>query len=134
MNFNNINANFNNINATGKAGQANLELRLAKKDLDSTGVAATQPNTPTSKTFLTESSSKKVSIKDPYQELSDFMKMTDAQKMQYLWLKKHGISPEEFESMSGEDKQKLVEKMQQELEAQMKKSIESPESSSSSLV
>jgi hypothetical protein len=60
--------------------------------------------------------------------------MTDAQKMQYLWLKKHGISPEEFESMSGEDKQKLVEKMQQELEAQMKKSIESPESSSSSLV
>jgi predicted flavoprotein YhiN len=126
--------NFNNINATGKAGQTNLELRLAKKDLDSSGVAITQPDTPASKTFLTESSSKKVSIKDPYQELSDFMKMTDAQKMQYLWLKKHGISPEEFESMSGEDKQKLVEKMQQDLEAQMKKAIESPESSSSSLV
>jgi uncharacterized UBP type Zn finger protein len=126
--------NFNNINAASKAGQTNIELRLAKKDTDNSGLAATQPDTPASKTFLTESSTQKVGIKDPYQELSDFMKMTDAQKMQYLWLKKNGISPEEFEAMSGEDKQKLVEKMQQDLEAQMKKAIESPESSSSSLV
>jgi predicted flavoprotein YhiN len=126
--------NFNNINAASKAGQTNIELRLAKKDTDNSGLAATQPDTPASKTFLTESSTQKVGIKDPYQELSDFMKMTDAQKMQYLWLKKNGISPEEFEAMSAEDKQQLVEKMQQDLEAQMKKAIESPESSSSSLV
>ncbi|MFD0912318.1 hypothetical protein [Methylophilus luteus] len=126
--------NFNNINAAGMAGPGNIELRFAKKDTDGSDLAATEPGTPASKTFLTESASKKVSIKDPYQELSDFMKMTDAQKMQYLWLKKHGISPEEFESMSGEDKQKLVEKMQQELEAQMKKAIESPDQSSATLV
>jgi predicted flavoprotein YhiN len=126
--------NFNNINAASKAGQTNIELRLGKKDTDNSGLAATQPDTPASKTFLTESSTQKVGTKDPYQELSDFMKMTDAQKMQYLWLKKNGISPEEFEAMSAEDKQQLVEKMQQELEAQMKKAIESPESSSSSLV
>lgn len=126
--------NFNNINAAAKAGQTNIELRFEKKNLESSGLPATEPGTPASKTFLTESSSKKVSIKDPYQELSDFMKMTDAQKMQYLWLKKHGISPEEFESMSGEDKQKLVEKMQQELEAQMKKAIESPDQTSATVV
>lgn len=126
--------NFNNINAASKAGPGNIELRFAKKNTESSGLAATEPGTPASKTFLTESASKKVSIKDPYQELSDFMKMTDAQKMQYLWLKKHGISPEEFESMSGEEKQKLVEKMQQELEAQMKKSIESPDQSSATVV
>jgi hypothetical protein len=51
------------------------------------------------------------------------MKMTDAQKMQYLWL----FSQEEFDAMSGEDKQKLVEIMQEEFKAQMKEAIQSPE-------
>lgn len=35
--------------------------------------------------------------------------------------------------MSGEDKEKLVEKMQEELKAQMKNAIESPEKTSLSL-
>lgn len=119
--------NFNNIGSAIKVGSTNTELRLDKKNIEE---AAAEQSSPASKTYLTESTSQKTGVKDPYQELSDFMKMTDAQKMQYLWLKKHGISPEEFESMSGEDKQKLVEKMQEELKAQMKEAIESPEKSS----
>ncbi|MFD1121563.1 hypothetical protein ACFQ2T_03525 [Methylophilus flavus] len=124
--------NFNNISATNKTSLTNIELRFEKKAAEDAGPAAVEQSTPASQTYLTESSSKS-GIKDPYQELSDFMKMTDAQKMQYLWLKKHGISPEEFESMSGEDKQKLVEKMQEELKAQMKEAIESPEKTSLAL-
>ena len=124
--------NLNNIGAASKTGQSNIELRFEKKDLEGSGPALTEQSTPATKTYLTESSSK-VGVKDPYQELSDFMKMTDAQKMQYLWLKKHGISQEEFDAMGGEDKQKLVEKMQQELEAQMKKAIESPDQTSLAL-
>ncbi len=119
--------NFNNIGSAIKVGSINSELKIGKQNIEE---APVEQSSPASKTYLTESSSQKVGVKDPYQELSDFMKMTDAQKMQYLWLKKNGISPEEFEAMSGEDKQKLVEKMQEELKAQMKEAIESPEKAS----
>jgi predicted flavoprotein YhiN len=121
--------NFNTIDAVSKIGHTNTALKFNKKDIED----SVEQNATASKTFLSESSSQKVGVKDPYQELSDFMKMTDAQKMQYLWLKKHGISQEEFDAMSGEDKQKLVEKMQEELKAQMKNAIESPEKTSLSL-
>ncbi len=120
--------NFDNIGAINKTGQANLELRFDKKEAGSLGNVIEQ-TTPASKTFLSESSAK-VNIKDPYQELSDFMKMTDAQKMQYLWLKKHGISQEEFEAMSDEDKQKLVQQMQEELKTRIQQTVESPDKSS----
>lgn len=116
---------FDNIGAINKAGQASLELRLGKKEVGGQGNVIEQ-TTPASKTFLSESSAK-VNIKDPYQELSDFMKMTDAQKMQYLWLKKHGISQEEFAAMSDEEKQKLVQQMHEELKTQIQQAVESPD-------
>lgn len=120
--------NFDNIGAINKTRQANLELRFDKKEAGVQGNVI-EHTTPASKTFLSESSAK-VNIKDPYQELSDFMKMTDAQKMQYLWLKKHGISQEEFAAMSDEEKQKLVQKMQEELKTQIQQAVESPDKSS----
>lgn len=125
--------NFNHIGAASKIGQTNIELRFEKSDIEDPGKTPAAESTPSSKTYLTESTSNNVGIKDPYQELSDFMKMSDAQKMQYLWLKKHGISQEEFDAMSGEDKQKLVEQMQEELKAQMKQAIESPDDTSLAL-
>lgn len=120
--------NFDHIGAISKIGQANLDFRFEKKDTDDSAKVIEQ-TTPASKTFLSESSAK-VNIRDPYQELSDFMKMTDAQKMQYLWLKKHGISQEEFAAMSDEEKQKLVQQMQEELKTQIQQLVESPEKSS----
>lgn len=125
--------NFNHIGVASKIGQTNIELRFEKSDIEDPGKMPAAESTPASKTYLTESTSNNVGIKDPYQELSDFMKMSDAQKMQYLWLKKHGISQEEFDAMSGEDKQKLVEQMQEELKAQMKQAIESPDDTSLAL-
>jgi predicted flavoprotein YhiN len=120
--------NVDNIGAINKTGQASLESRSGKKQADGQENVIEQ-TTPASKTFLSESSAK-VNIKDPYQELSDFMKMTDAQKMQYLWLKKHGISQEEFAAMSDEEKQKLVQQMQEELKTQIQQAVESPDKSS----
>lgn len=120
---------FNDIGAISKIGQTSTALKFNKKDTED----SVEQSSPASKTFLSESSSQKVGVKDPYQELSDFMKMSDAQKMQYLWLKKHGISQEEFDAMSGEDKQKLVQQMQEELKTQMKEAAASPEKTSLNL-
>ncbi|HSH86609.1 MAG TPA: hypothetical protein VK958_05070 [Methylophilus sp.] len=74
---------FNDIGAINKIGQTSTALKFNKKDTED----SVEQSSPASKTFLSESSSQKVGVKDPYQELSDFMKMSDAQKMQYLWLR-----------------------------------------------
>jgi predicted flavoprotein YhiN len=52
---------------------------------------------------------------DPAQELQDYMKMSYAEKLQWSWMNAHGISKEEFEAMSPEDKQKLLDQMREEL-------------------
>ncbi|HWU34666.1 MAG TPA: hypothetical protein VN023_05505 [Methylovorus sp.] len=52
---------------------------------------------------------------DPAQELQEYMKMSYAEKMQWSWMHAHGISKEEFEAMSPEDKQKLLDQMREEL-------------------
>ncbi|WP_143001370.1 hypothetical protein [Methylophilus rhizosphaerae] len=109
-----------------KLAQSSLESGTTKKTLPDQETSTTTSNTPSSKTYLTESA-KQPKLSDPYQELENFMKMSDAEKMQYLWLKKHGISQEEFDAMSGEDKQKLMEQMQAEIKQQMQKAAESPD-------
>jgi predicted flavoprotein YhiN len=52
---------------------------------------------------------------DPAQELQDYMKMSYAEKLQWSWMHAHGISKEDFEAMSPEDKQKLLDQMREEL-------------------
>lgn len=52
---------------------------------------------------------------DPAQELQDYMKMSYAEKLQWSWMNAHGISKEEFEAMSPEDKQKLLDQIREEL-------------------
>ncbi|SDK72909.1 hypothetical protein SAMN05192566_2251 [Methylophilus rhizosphaerae] len=118
--------NLNQIGMLSKLAQSSLESGTTKKTLPDQETSTTTSNTPSSKTYLTESA-KQPKLSDPYQELENFMKMSDAEKMQYLWLKKHGISQEEFDAMSGEDKQKLMEQMQAEIKQQMQKAAESPD-------
>lgn len=116
--------NLNQIGMLSKLAQSSLESGTTKKTLPDQAASSTSSSTPSSKTYLTESA-KQPKLNDPYQELENFMKMSDAEKMQYLWLKKHGISQEEFNSMSSEDKQKLMEKMQAEIKQQLQKTAES---------
>lgn len=57
---------------------------------------------------------------DAVQEFRDYMKMTPGERMQYAWLKQHGISKEEFDSMPADEKQKLMEQMKREIEEKIK--------------
>jgi hypothetical protein len=52
---------------------------------------------------------------DPEQELNDYMNMSTAEKQQWSWMNSRGISKEAFEAMSPEDKQKMLDKMREEL-------------------
>jgi hypothetical protein len=58
---------------------------------------------------------------DPVQEFTDYMKQTPAERMQYAWLKQHRVTKAQFDSMSGAEKQKLIEEMKHELEEKMKR-------------
>lgn len=116
--------NLNQIGMLGKLVQSGIESATTRKS-QPTQQAATTTSNPSTQTHLTESASHAKLHNDPYQELENFMKMSDAEKMQYLWLKKHGISQEEFDAMSGEDKQKLMEQMQAEIKQQIQKAAES---------
>ena len=57
---------------------------------------------------------------DPTADFMAFMNQTPAERLQTLWLAQHGISKEKFDSMSPEEKQKLVEKLQQEMKEEMR--------------
>ena len=119
-----MNLNLNQIAMPGKLAQSGLESGMTRKNLPNQQ-AATTTSSPSTQIHLTESASHAKLNNDPYQELENFMKMSDAEKMQYLWLKKHGISQEEFDAMSSEDKQKLMEQMQAEIKQQLQKAAES---------
>jgi predicted flavoprotein YhiN len=67
----------------------------------------------------------KVGQQSPEQEFLDFMKMSPAEKMQYMWLASHGITKEEFDAMSPEEKAKLVKQMEAEMREKIQKGMDS---------
>lgn len=124
-----------NISGPNAANQTNIEQRFGKKQALSSAPLPETTSNPATKTYITESttSTKFKSDNDPYKELEKFMKMSEAEKMQYLWLKKQGISPEEFEAMAPEDKQKLMAQMQEDIKNELKKAMETPPADKSNL-
>lgn len=50
-----------------------------------------------------------------------FMKQSPAEMMQDAWLKRHGISKEEFAAMGPAERQKIVDQMTRELREEAKK-------------
>ena len=62
--------------------------------------------------------------RDAAKEFLEFMTMTPAERMQYMWLKQHGISKEEFEAMSPEEKQKILDKIREEVKLRTKLEVE----------
>jgi len=57
----------------------------------------------------------------------DYMKQTPAQRWQAAWLSQHNITQQQFDAMSAEEKQKLINQMKQEMEAKMKDRTNSPD-------
>ena len=56
---------------------------------------------------------------NPMQELRDYMNMSYAEKLQWSWMAARGISKSDFEAMSGEEKQKIVDQMREDLKTKM---------------
>jgi len=57
---------------------------------------------------------------DPVQEFKDYMAKTPEQRMQEAWLQSHGITQEEFDAMSPEEKQSLMDMMKHDIEDKMR--------------
>lgn len=53
---------------------------------------------------------------DAVQAFKDYMAKTPEQRMQESWLQSHGITQEEFDAMSPDEKQKLMDMMRKEIE------------------
>jgi hypothetical protein len=53
-----------------------------------------------------------------------YMKETPAQRLQDAWLAQHGVSREEFEAMSADQKQQLLDEMKREIEEKTKDKLE----------
>lgn len=64
-------------------------------------------------------SSSVVNISSAASELEAFMKMSEAERMQWIWLHSHGVTPEEFAQMSDDEKQQLLNQMKEELKISM---------------
>lgn len=78
--------------------------------------------------FLTASSSND----DAVQEFLDYAKETPAQRMFDTWLSGQHISKAEFNAMSQEEKQKLIDKFREEMKEKMKAALGTPSSASAS--
>jgi len=64
------------------------------------------------------------SINDAIQTFTDYMKQTPAERMQAAWLAQHGVSKEDFDAMSPDDKKKLMDQMKQEIREKIRKQTE----------
>lgn len=58
---------------------------------------------------------------DPAKEFMDFMKLTPAQRMEEQWLRSHGLTRKDLESMSPEKRDAIKKQMAQEIEDAMKR-------------
>lgn len=60
---------------------------------------------------------------DVVNSFMNFVQKTPEQRFQDAWLSRHGITREEFDAMTPEEKQKLLDEMKQEMDAQMKEKL-----------
>lgn len=63
---------------------------------------------------------------DPVRELQEWAAMTPDQQMFYMVLHSLGVSKEQFDQMSAEDKQKLVEKVREQIQEMAKSGTSKP--------
>lgn len=58
------------------------------------------------------------------QKFMAFMNESPEQQQEDLWLQSHGITKAQFDAMSPADQQKLIQKMKQDIDAQVKQKTE----------
>lgn len=106
---------------SGNSGSAFMLQALAKgkdrQELPGANFALPEPLDAKDKSSVDQSSKKKY---DAVQEFQDYMKMTPGERMQYAWLKQHNISKADFDALSEDEKQKLMEQMKREIEEKIK--------------
>jgi hypothetical protein len=114
-----------NISGAGSYGwMAQTANRTATRQIlpgDMAGAAVT--TTSTSATPPTASQAAAPADNSAQQFLS-YMQETPAQRTQSAWLSQHGITQQQFDAMSPADKQKIIDKMQQEINEQIKQQTE----------
>lgn len=94
---------------------SNPLLPTKKKEAASGDLLAMQ-NTNKPKTSEEIAATKKQEGKDVVKEFMDFMNKSPAERNQEIWLRSHGISPEEFAAMSPDQKQQLMDQMKKEMQ------------------
>jgi predicted flavoprotein YhiN len=57
--------------------------------------------------------------KSPAKQLEEYLAMSDGERYQQAWLKKHGLTKEQFDALPAEAKQRLAEQMQQDMQQEM---------------
>ena len=63
-------------------------------------------------------------VSDAEQDFLNYMKQTPAQRMEDNWLRAHGLTREQYNALSPEEKKKVAEQMRQDIERQMKQAAE----------
>ena len=74
-----------------------------------------------SSTTLTAADNSTPSARDAFLA---FMHQTTAEKLEDLWLKQNGITREQLDKMSVEDRQKILDKMEAELKEKIKATVD----------
>jgi hypothetical protein len=115
--------------AKNKTGQENSGAAFSLTDNPGNNNKATDKAAATNNATATPKGSY-----DAVKEFTDYMKMSPAERMQYAWLKQHGISKEEFDSMPADEKQKLIDKMKHEFEEKIKAAAAQPKTRTDILV
>lgn len=80
------------------------------------------------------SAAPKASGAEIVKQFMDYMEKTPEQRMLDAWLGQHGISREEFDSMSPEEKQKILDEMKQDMEARLKQKMDRPSKTSADIL
>lgn len=65
------------------------------------------------------SGGKSLAATNPVQAFKDYMNLTPEQKIQKAWLQNHGISEAEFNAMSAEEKQAVLDQIKKEMMAKI---------------
>lgn len=60
----------------------------------------------------------------PAQELEKYLNMSQAERYQEAWLKRHGLTKEQFDALPADEKAKMMADMQQDMHAEIQKKME----------
>lgn len=87
-------------------------------------VLAIQPASDVTETKSSSSEAVKEKEKTPAELFLEYMNKTPEQRWKEAWLKQHGLTEKEFEALSAEKKQALMDQMAQDMKEQVRQTAE----------